>query len=215
MSIKNKAELAEKLLGSYLDAPDTMPSIQEIYETIPTRLSPVLLSSLKTMNYISEPIQYVSNIPQVFRWDARPPEVIMEKGFEGAGKLYFNSIFGRKTVFSAADIIGSDGFFKELSSGIFKCQESRTFYLYKINSNGLPAVPVYEKDTNFGFSKQLATRSPWHRYSEIEKEYGMPPIRELTRASNYISTIASINHEVQLCGPIHPSRINYIEQRSF
>lgn len=50
--------------------------------------------------YISEPIPYTTDIDFLYRWDSRSPEVIRKDGFQGAVNLYFNMIFGLKTVFS-------------------------------------------------------------------------------------------------------------------
>ncbi|MDC9587946.1 hypothetical protein PSI23_01105 [Xenorhabdus sp. XENO-10] len=61
--------------------------------------------------YVSEPIHYVEDIKVAYRWDSRPPDVIQKVGFQGSGRLYFNNIFGHRTVFVASDEEGADFYF--------------------------------------------------------------------------------------------------------
>ncbi|PHM44552.1 hypothetical protein Xmau_01712 [Xenorhabdus mauleonii] len=168
--------------------------------------------------YISEPIHYKLNekhLTIAFRWDSRPPEIINTVGFQGSNQVYFNKIFGKRTVFCAADEQGADYYFQELENGMWRYGSSITYYLYKIDLSGIPTVPIYE-NRNLGFAKQLATRDPKIE-SFIEpanKDYALPAGYILTRVSNYLEQVAANSHEIQILGPIKPEKIRFCESRT-
>tara|TARA_B110000977_G_C10789819_1_gene381985 strand:- start:89 stop:592 length:504 start_codon:yes stop_codon:yes gene_type:complete len=161
------------------------------------------------MPYISEPIHYITNLPISYRLDSRSPEIILKEGFNGTNNLWFNSIFGEKTIFASTDLEGINYYLKELKDCMAKKINSRTFHLYRISSLGIPAVVLHNQN-NLGFAKQLATRDPNVATKGNPDEYGMIEFYYLTRISNYLDQIASRNHEVQLCGPITKERVSYI-----
>lgn len=164
--------------------------------------------------YISEPIPYTNNIDYLYRWDSRPPEVINEYGFQGAINIYFNMIFGLRTVFCSSSLRGSEYYFKELENGMSSYGNGCVYYLYKINTRGLPAVSVYQNRNNAGFVKQFSTRFPGVEHKLMDKEYAMPTFALLSRFNNYIDKVAIYNEEVQVLGPIPPWRIEFLFSQS-
>ncbi|HHW3954511.1 hypothetical protein [Raoultella planticola] len=160
--------------------------------------------------YVSEPIHYTTNIDFLYRWDSRPPEVINENGFQGAVNLYFNMIFGMRTVFCSSTPKGSEYYFKELEEGMSSYGNGDIYFLYKINARGLPAVNVYQNQNNAGFVKQFASRFPGVEHKLMDKEHAMPTFALLSRFNNYIDKVAIHNEEVQVLGPIQPWRITFL-----
>ncbi|MEX0445191.1 hypothetical protein [Xenorhabdus sp. SGI246] len=165
--------------------------------------------------YVSAPIPYVKNIKTTLRWDSRPPVVISKVGFQGSGRLYFNNIFGYRTVFCSSDLRGAQVYFKELENGMSKYSSSGIYYLYEINALGVPAVRIYGNKGNLGFNQQFATRDPYIEEKIIDKEYGTLDFSLISRFSNYIENFAEFSHEIQLLGPISPHRILFLDSRTF
>ena len=126
--------------------------------------------------------------------------------------LYFNMIFGLKTVFCSSKQNGSEYYFKELEEGISSYGNGDVYFLYKIYSRGLPAVKIYQNQNNAGFVKQFATRFPGVEHKLIDKEHAMPTFALLSRFNNYIDNVAIHNEEVQVLGPVLPWRITFLFQ---
>ena len=165
--------------------------------------------------YVTDPVRYAIDVPMVYRWDSRPPDVIRQVGFAGSPTLFFNKIFGQRTIFSAEDQSGADFYFIELQGGMSEYGGGGTnYFLYRINALGIPAVKIAPHADDFGFIKRFASRFPDMPKDPFLHEYGMPPPALMSRFGNYISQVARFNHEVQLCGPIPPHKIEFVEARN-
>ncbi|KAB8033584.1 hypothetical protein [Fluviispira multicolorata] len=170
---------------------------------------------LKHESYVTLPIKFQTDIESTYRLDSRPPSIILTRGFEGANTALPNKIFGDNTVFSARDEDGAKFFYREVVRAFRDTKDpqfgGRKLYLYKINSQGFPAVDLQKASQEFGlehFSRQISTRD----YNVNSNSKKSIQFSAYIRAKKYLNLTARFNKEVQLSGPIPFDKIEFIRE---
>ena len=168
----------------------------------------------------------------VYRWDSRPPKIIMEEGFEGTTNNFEFNIFDSKTVFASNDQIGSQSYLNEIGSirGAGGVEDilpedlvGKTFYLYKIRlGSEIRIFESFKKVMTKPFVNNML-RSKIYRtngrrpYLNVFKHHSFELTEGLDDAyENAIRrwlTLSQKNKEIQLEGPIKKGDIKYLFSR--
>lgn len=210
--LKSKVRKNFTLLNKLKEERPGLNIIAYIWDNEEKKVDEIFLNHSK---YITLPIAFKTDIETVYRLDARPPSIILSRGFEGTSNVLPNKIFGDRTVFSSKDESGSKFFYREVVKAYQDTRDpqigGRKLYLYKINSLGFPAVELKNSVQNIGldqFSFQLASRN-YVINSETDQYVNFDAY---IRAKDYLKLVARFNKEVQIAGPIPTHRIEFIKE---
>ncbi|EAA5258746.1 hypothetical protein DP804_20000 [Salmonella enterica subsp. enterica] len=151
----------------------------------------------------------------LYRYDQRQPRRVLATGFEGTSSdNHLFAAFGDKTVFSARTKKGADIFRKSAER-----EGLGTFFLYKINSEGLSAIDIssefsfFEEDflkkaSEIKFNQKYQKYSSMTKYKRLGHDAFCEVIANTLREPMKSAFIPV--RETHILGPVFPDRIKAV-----